>query len=77
MGTVWHDMDCDGRRLARLIRFLETKMKKCKDEDRIIKYAQTIGILIAKKTDVAVLVFEIDKYLKLGHQRETQMRNWR
>jgi len=77
VGTHWSDMDVDGRRLARLIRFLETKMKKCKNEDKIIRYAQVIGLLIAKKVDVAVLRFDVDKFLKLGRQREKQMRGWK
>ena len=54
MGTKWDDLECDGRRLARLIRFLETKMKKVKDDDdSTVRYAQSIGNLISKKIEVA------------------------
>ena len=55
----WADPNNDGRRLNRMIRYLETKMKKCKDDDRIIKYANSIGYLTSKKIEIADMVLGI------------------
>ena len=71
MGTKWDDLECDGRRLARLIRFLETKMKKTKDDDdTIVRYAQTIGHLISKKIEVAKFHHKVEWIEK--HLRELE-----
>ena len=51
-------------------------MKKCKNDDRVIRYAQVIGLLIAKKTDVAVLRFDVDKFLKHGREREKMRKSF-
>jgi len=64
MGTNWYDLDRDGRRLARLILFLETKMKKCRSEDKIIRYAQTIGLLTSKKAEICKFRYNVDDLIK-------------
>ena len=64
MGTNWYDLDRDGRKLARLVKFLETKMMKCRSDDRIIRYAQTIGLLISKKAEICRFRYNIDALLK-------------
>ena len=64
MGTKWDDLVTDGRRLARLIKFLETKMKKVKDDDdSIVRYAQTIGNLISRKVEVVKIC---DRYNEIN-----------
>ena len=72
MGTNWYDLDRDGRRLARLIRFLETRMKKCRSDDKIIRYAQTIGLLTSKKAEICKFRYNVDDML-----RELKIRNTR
>ena len=54
MSEKWDNLEYDGKRLARLIRFLETKMNhvKASDPDAIVRYASCIGLLISKKTDL-------------------------
>ena len=64
MGTHWTDLEVDGRRLTRLIKFLETKMNKCKADDKIIHYAQTIGLLTLKKCDLIKICYSVDDLLK-------------
>jgi len=54
MSEKWDSLEYDGRRLARLIRFLETKMNhvKASDPDAIVRYASCIGLLISKKIEL-------------------------
>ena len=54
MSEKWDNLEYDGRRLARLIRFLETKMNhvKASDPDAIVRYASCIGLLISKKIEL-------------------------
>ena len=64
MGTNWYDLDRDGRKLARLIRFLETRMMKCRSDEKIIRYANTIGTLISKKAEICKFRYSVDDLLK-------------
>ena len=43
---------------------LETRMKKCKDDDRIIKFSNSIAYLTGKKKEIADDVLGIKKLLK-------------
>ena len=54
MSECWSNLEFDGRRLARLIKFLETKMNhvKASDPDAIVRYASCIGLLISKKIEL-------------------------
>ena len=64
MSECWSNLEFDGRRLARLIKFLETKLKKVKDDDdAIVRYASTIGVLISKKIEV-IKAHKIDARLE-------------
>ena len=71
MGTNWYDLDVDGRKLARLIKFLETKMKNCRSDEKIIRYAQTIGILISKKAEICKFRYNVDDLMKELKVRKT------
>ena len=68
MGSIWHDLYTDGRRLNRIIRFLETKMKKAIDDDKIIRYANSIAFLTGKKVEIADKVLGLEFIVK-GHER--------
>ena len=61
MSRQWADLDCDGRRLNRIIRILETKLKKTEDDDKTIKNANSICYLTSKKVEIA------DKVLGVSH----------
>jgi len=72
VGTNWYDLDRDGRKLARLIRFLETKMMKCRSDEKIIRYANTIGLLISKKAEICKFRYSVDdllRELKIRHSK--------
>jgi len=68
MRTNWDDLYTDGRRLNRIIRFLETKMKKATDDDKIIRYANSIAFVTAKKIEIADKVLGVEFIVK-GHER--------
>ncbi len=68
MRTNWDDLYTDGRRINRLIRYLETKMKKAIDDDKIIKYANSIGFLTGKKVEIVDKVLGVEFIVK-GHKR--------
>jgi len=68
MGSIWHDLYTDGKRLNRIIRYLETKMKKAIDDDKIIRYANSIAFITAKKVEIADKVLGVEFIVK-GHER--------
>ena len=69
MTHSWHDLYTDGKRLNRIIRYLETKMKKATDDDKIIKYANSIAFLTGKKVGIADKVLGVEFILK-GTERD-------
>ncbi len=69
MTHSWHDLYTDGERLNRIIRYLETKMKKATDDDKIIKYANSIGFLTGKKVEIVDKVLGVE-FLVKGHERD-------
>lgn len=64
MSRQWADLDCDGRRLNRIIRILETKLKKTEDDDKTIKYANSIAFLTSKKVEIADRVLGVSHLVK-------------
>ncbi len=64
MGSAWHDLYTDGKRLNRIIRYLETKMKKAIDDDKIIRYANSIAFITAKKIEITDKVLGVEFIVK-------------
>jgi len=60
----WTDLATDGRRLNRIIRILEKRMKKIEDDDKIPRYANCISILTREKVNIAKLYLGIEDILK-------------
>ncbi len=60
MGSAWHDLYTDGKRLNQIIRMLLTKMKKATDDDKIIRYANSIAYITAKKIEITDKVLGIE-----------------
>ena len=69
MNMKWTDLYTDGRRLNRIIRYLETKMKKAIDDDKIIRYANSIAFLTGKKVEIVDKVLGVEFILK-GTKRD-------
>jgi len=63
MAEKWLDLYHDGRRINRIIRYLETLLKKAKDDDKIIKYANSICYLTSQKMAIVDKVTGISEYL--------------
>jgi len=68
MRMNWAEITIDGRRINRIIRYLETKLKKCTDDDKIIRYANSIAFLTGKKLEIADRVLGIHQILKSGQK---------
>ena len=68
----WKDVDIDGRRMNRIIRLLETLIKKEKDVDRVVKLANSICYMTSKKLELAYKVMQIDELFHLAKQRERE-----
>ena len=60
----WVSVEKDGKRLDRLIRMLEKKVKPLKDIDQIIKLCNAIGFLTGKKHEYQNEVLQIKKIIK-------------
>ena len=75
----WDDFSTDGLRINRLIRNLETRSKKCKSDEKFVRYCNAIGFLTSKKIEVAKLHHNIEKLLEwqekmLKEKKKTQRR---
>jgi len=51
----WTNLSTHGKRLNRIIRILEKKLKKTDDDDFIIRYSNSIGVLTEKLVNIAKL----------------------
>ena len=69
MSKKWPDLYIDGSRLDRVIRLLETKLKKTEDDDKIIKYANSIAYLTSKKIEIVDRVLGVQSLIKNGEKR--------
>ncbi len=64
MNKEWTDLNQDGKRLNRIIRILETKLKKTEDDDKTIKIANSICYLTSKKVEIADRVLGVSHLVK-------------
>jgi len=66
MNDKWLDLYTDGRRLNKIIRFLETSLYKCEadDSDSIIRYANSIAYLTRNKVEMADKVLAVKYHIK-------------
>ena len=60
----WNDFSVDGRRVNRLIRNLETRSKKCRSDEKFVKYCNAIGFLTSKKIEIAKIHYDIEEILQ-------------
>ena len=64
MGVEWTDLNLHGRRLNRIIRRLEKKMKETKDIDKAVRCANAISITTREIVSIAKLHLGIEEVLK-------------
>lgn len=60
----WTDLGTDGRRLNRIIRILERKLKNTDDDNMIIRYSNSIGFLTLRKLELAKIHLGIKEVLE-------------
>ncbi len=68
----WDDFGVDGRRINRLVRNLETRAKKCKSDEKYVRYCNAIGFLTSKKIEVAKIHHDIQRLLDDMKEREKE-----
>ena len=68
----WDDFSTDGLRINRLIRNLETRSKKCKSDEKFVRYCNAIGFLTSKKIEVAKLVHNVDEILEWTRKQQKE-----
>jgi len=64
----WTDLATHGKRLARIIRILERKMKHSDDIDVIIRCSNSIGVLTEKLVNIAKLHLGIKEALEKNEE---------
>ena len=69
MSDRWTDLHIDGRRLDRIIRRLEKKLKKTEDDEKMVKYANSITYVTSKKTEMVDKVLGVQYILKRDEKR--------
>jgi len=58
------DLYRDILRLDDIIKRLTRKLKKCKSDDYNIKYANAIGLMTSKKTEMVCIVLDVEAIVK-------------
>jgi len=69
MNQNWTDLNKDGRRLNRIIRQLETKIKNEANDEMKLAYVDRLIKCTHEKTHLAEIVLEVNKVLKEARQR--------
>jgi len=64
----WTDLATHGKRLNRIIRTLEKKMKNTDDDDIVIRYSNSIGVLTEKLVNIAKLHLGIKDVLEKNEE---------
>jgi len=64
MSEKWHDLFRDGKRLDRVIRRLEKRLKKTEDDEKMIKLANSITYVTSKKMELVDMVLGVTALVK-------------
>jgi len=69
MSTDWTDLNTDGRRLNRIIRQLETKIKNETNDDMKLAYIDRLIKCTHEKSQLAQLVLGVQEVLREAKKR--------
>ena len=69
MSDRWTDLHIDGRRLDRIIRRLEKKLKKTEDDEKMVKYANSITYVTSKKIELVDMVLGVRAIVKSNEKK--------
>jgi len=75
LSVRWLDLYTDGRRLDRIIRILEKNLKKAIDDEKIIKYANSITYVSSKKFEIIDRVLSVQELIKTAKKRHEEASN--
>lgn len=64
MAEKWKELDIDGRRLNRIIRLLETLIKKEEDIDKVVKLSNSLCYVTGKKLELAYKMLKLEEIFK-------------
>ncbi len=70
MSEKWLDLNIDGRRLNRIIRLLETNLKKEEDVDKMMRFANSITYVTSKKIELAYKILDLKDIVAKVKARE-------
>ena len=64
MAEKWKELDIDGRRLNRIIRLLETLIKKEEDIDKVVKLSNSLCYVTGKKLELTYKVLRLEEIFR-------------
>ena len=64
MAEKWKELDIDGRRLNRIIRLLETLIKKEEDVDKVVKLSNSLCYVTGKKLELAYKMLKLEEIFR-------------
>ena len=76
MSDRWTDLYIDGRRLDRVIRRLEKRIKNTEDDEKIIKLANSITYVTSKKMELVDIVLGVESLLKSNGKKFNYAENY-
>jgi len=76
MNDRWTDLYMDGRRLDRVIRRLEKRLKKTEDDEKIIKLANSITYVTSKKMELVDMVLGVEALVKSKGKKSNYAENY-
>ena len=70
MAEKWKELDIDGRRLNRIIRLLETLIKKEEDIDKVVKLSNSLCYVTGKKLELAYKMLKLEEIFRKVKARQ-------
>lgn len=77
MSDRWIDLYIDGRRLDRVIRRLEKRIKNTEDDEKIIKLANSITYVTSKKMELVDMVLGVEALVKSKGKKSNYVENYK
>jgi len=76
MTAKWHDLYVDGKRLDRVIRRLERRLRKTEDDEKMIKLANSITYVTSKKMELVDMVLGVEAIVKSKGKKSNYAENY-
>jgi len=76
MSDIWINLYIDGRRLDRVIRRLEKRIKNTEDDEKMIKLANSITYVTSKKMELVDMVLGVEALVKSKGKKSNYAENY-